>query len=32
MSNWSWKVISLNKDQKFACSDNLGENILNKME
>ena len=30
--NWSWKGTGLRKDKKFACSDDPGQNIWNKME
>ena len=29
-NNWSWKETGSSKDQNFACSDNPGQNILNK--
>ena len=29
--NWSWKGTGPSKDKKFACSDNPGQNISNKM-
>ena len=28
--NWSWKGTGPSTDQKFACSDNPGQNIWNK--
>ena len=30
--NWSWKGTGPSKYKKFACSDNPGQNIWNKME
>ena len=29
---WSWKRTGSSYDQKFACSNNLGQSIWNKME
>ena len=29
---WSWKGTGPSKDQKFACSDNPGQNIWTKLE
>ena len=30
--HWSWKGTGLSYDQRFACSDNPGQNIWNKVE
>ena len=30
--NWSWKRPGSSKDTKFACSDNPGQNVWNKMQ